>query len=90
MKAVDDNVHSPQCWQRNKGTFTTSSKKSSRRENFRSRAVRGVLVKVTKSFNKDSSPFLVHDRSLIKRTAKAAKVRKDRFQIFSPSIISDP
>ena len=52
MNAVEDKMHSPQCWQWNTGTFTISSKKSKSFENFRSRGVKGGLSKVANSFGK--------------------------------------
>jgi hypothetical protein len=55
IKAVEDNIHSPQCWQRNNGTFIISSKKSRRRETFRSLAVIGGLFIVTKFSGKGIS-----------------------------------
>jgi hypothetical protein len=49
MKAVEDNIHSPHRWQPNTGTFTTSSKKSIKHENFFSRGDIGDFPDVTKS-----------------------------------------
>ena len=59
IKAVEDNKHSPQCWQWNTGTLIMSSKKRMRRENFRSVAVIGDLIKVAISFGKVGSLYLL-------------------------------
>jgi len=41
MNAVEERMHSPQCWQRNNGTFIASSKKRITRDNRRSAGVIG-------------------------------------------------
>ncbi len=63
INAVEDNMHSPQRWQRNRGIFMMSSTTRRRRETFRSPAPMGCLFCAVESVANDVLlAFTIDDR----------------------------